>query len=98
MQPALTTYANSTSANIVDAVKAAQAARIENDVSEFMASRFGKRNAATMASIHELEENKPIETLWDAATAATAFARTIEHQDARVAVERQAGDLLKLAA
>jgi hypothetical protein len=98
MQPALLTYANDTSSNIVEAVKAAQAAKIEDDVAEFMAKRFGKNTAATMRSMHEVEEERPIETLWDASVAATAFARTIEHQDKRVAVERQAGDLIKLAA
>jgi hypothetical protein len=35
--------------------------------------------------------------LWDATTAATAYARTIPHQDARVALERQAGELLLAA-
>ncbi len=98
MQPALVTYSQGTSSTIVEAVKAAQAAKIEDDIEKFMATRFGKQAGATMRSMHELEEERPIETLWDASVAATAFARTIEHQDKRVAVERQAGDLLKLAA
>jgi hypothetical protein len=98
MQPALVTYSQGSSSTIVDAVKAAQAAKIEEDVEKFMATRFGKQAGATMRSTHELEEGRPVETLWDASVAATAFARTIEHQDKRVAVERQAGDLIKLAA
>jgi hypothetical protein len=98
LKPALKTYANSSQANIVEAVKSAQAAKLEGDVAAFMAERFGARIGATMAQIHILEEQRPIETVWDAATAATAYARTIEHQDARVALERKAGELLRLAA
>jgi hypothetical protein len=45
-----------------------------------------------------LEEQRPIETIWDAVTGATAYARRLEHVDARVKIEKTAGDLLKLAA
>lgn len=45
-----------------------------------------------------LDEAKPIETIWDAVTGATAYARQLVYVDARVDVERKAGDLLRLAA
>ena len=47
---------------------------------------------------HEREEGRPIETLWDAVTGVTAYAKTIEHQDNRVGIERLGGKLLDLAA
>ena len=47
---------------------------------------------------HLLEEGRPVETLWDATTALTAVARSEGHIDERVELERQAGDLMKLAA
>lgn len=49
-----------------------------------------------MKVAHELEEARPIETVWDAVTAATAVARSIPNQDARVDLEREAGKLLNL--
>ena len=98
IQPALESYANSSTASIVDAVKSAAAAKIDTDVAEFMAGRFGKRFAASAMTAHELEEGRPIETLLDAANGATAAARGIAWQDERVDMERKAGELLSLAA
>lgn len=54
--------------------------------------------APSLKAVHEAEEGRPIETVWDVATAATAYARGLEHQDKRVEIEREAGKLLKLAA
>jgi len=95
--PALTVYANSSTAGVVKAIADARAARIDN-VDEFLAKRFGPRMVTTFQAVHKLEEGRPIETLWDATTAVTAHARTIGYQDARVELERQAGDLMRLAA
>lgn len=97
MAPALTAYADSSTKSIVDAVAQAKAARIDN-VADFLAKRFGKRIGAAMAQVHMIEEQRPVETLWDATTAATAYARTITYQDQRVDIERQAGELMNLAA
>jgi hypothetical protein len=44
------------------------------------------------------DEGRPIETLWDATTAVTAYARGIQWQDDRVAIEREGGRILALAA
>jgi len=38
-----------------------------------------------------------VETLWDVTTAVTAYARNIPHTDARVALEKQAGEVMGLA-
>lgn len=97
LAPALTAYANSSTHSVVKAIADAKAARIDN-VDDFLAKRFSRRMVATLQNIHTAEEGRPIETLWDAATAATAHARSITWQDNRVELERQAGDLLDLAA
>ena len=54
--------------------------------------------APAIAAIHETEEGRPIETLWDATVAATAHARSVQNTDKRLEIERAAGELLKLAA
>lgn len=101
IQPALITYANSSTESITSAVEAARAAKIgavADDVNDWLAKRFGKGRAASMQTAHKLEEGRPIETLWDASVAATAVARSIEHMDSRVELERLGGDMLTLAA
>lgn len=97
MRPALTAYANASAGGVVKAIEDARAKRID-DVSGFLASRFGKRLVVPLETLHRAEEGRPIETLWDVTTAATAYARSIEHQDARVDMERIAGDVMALAA
>jgi hypothetical protein len=53
---------------------------------------------APIKAIHEQEEGRPIETLWDVTVAATAYARSVKNTDARLGIERTAGELLKQAA
>lgn len=96
LAPALTSYANSSTHSVVQAIENAKAARLEK-VDEFLAKRFSRRLAGVFQDVHKLEEGRPIETLWDAATAATAYARTVTWQDQRVEIERQAGELIDLA-
>jgi hypothetical protein len=45
-----------------------------------------------------MDEGRPIETIWDAVTGATAYARSIPWTADRVEFETQAGDLLDLVA
>ena len=98
MTPVLTSYANGSAKPVQEALAAAQAARIDGDVEDFLANRFGKRLAPMLMATHEAEENgRPIETLWDATTAVTAYARSIPHQDARIELETKAGELITLA-
>lgn len=98
MAPALLAYANSSTHSVTSAIKAAQAARLGDKMDDFLATRFGKRMVAPLQAIHMAEEGRPIESLWDVTTAATAKARSIAHQDDRVALERLAGDVMALAA
>lgn len=95
--PALLSYADSSTVSITHAIEAARAKRIDN-VDEFLAKRFSRRMATVLQDVHKLEEGRPIETLWDAATAVTAQARSITWQDQRVEMEAKAGELLDLAA
>lgn len=98
VQPVLIAYQNGSAKPVEDAIKATQEKKID-DVEEFLAARFSNKNlVSSFMKIHEVEEGRPIETLWDAATAVTAYARGVGHQDARVDLERQAGKLLQLAA
>ena len=100
IKPALLLYAKSDSKNITDAIAAAKAKRISKDgdeVAEFLAKRFSKRASEVMLKAHLIEEGRPVETLWDATTAATAYARSIPNQDDRVEVEREAGKIMNLA-
>jgi hypothetical protein len=98
MQPAITAYAHAKASNVVEAIEAARQKRVDDKLDDFLAQRFGKRLVAPIKAVHEAEEGRPIETLWDVTTAATAYARGIEHQDRRVEIEREAGKLLKAAA
>jgi|HubBroStandDraft_1064217.scaffolds.fasta_scaffold38666_5 hypothetical protein len=95
--PAIRTYANSSAQTITDAIAAARAARID-DVDTFLASRrFTKNRASAIKAAHTNDEGRPIETLWDAATAVTAYARGIGYSDERVELEREGGRILDLA-
>ena len=98
MLPALESYKDSSTVGITEAIKAAQDKRLGDKVEEFLATRFGKRMVGPMQAVHMLEEGRPVETVFDAVTAATAYAKSVKWQDQRVDIERAAGELLKLAA
>lgn len=95
--PALERYAESSTAPVIDTVASAQQKRID-DVNAFLANRFTKSQAVAIQKAHMADEGRPIETLWDAVTGATAYARDITWQDDRVKLEREAGKILNLAA
>jgi hypothetical protein len=65
-------------------------------VGKFLANRFGPRVAQRIEHAHVMDEGRPIETIWDAVTGATAYARSIPWTADRVEFETQAGDLLDL--
>jgi hypothetical protein len=78
-------------------IEAAQRRRIEN-VEKFLTERFSRSEASLIAAAHLADEERPIETAWDAVTGITAYARGIAHTDTRVALEREAGKILTLVA
>lgn len=95
VQPALLSYANASAVGIEQALRDAQKARLDN-VADFLSKRYGPRRAAVLQSTHLLEEGRPIETVWDVVTAATAHARSIAYTADRVDAEAEAGQLLRL--
>jgi len=82
---------------IQDTIRAAQERKLDK-VDDFLANRFGSGMAKRMHTIHEIEEGRPVETIWDATTAATALARDMPNNDTRVELERKGGALLDLVA
>ena len=97
--PALLRMHDEKTHSIVQAIADARAHRIgdKDAVSDFLAKRYTKSQASAIMAAHMTDEGRPIETLWDAATGATAYARGLEHQDSRWAVEKEAGKILDLA-
>lgn len=98
--PAIEAYANSSTRNVTDAIAIARQKKIGDDkaVDEFLANRFSRTQVGAIKAAHMADEDRPIETLWDATTAITAYARGIAYQDTRVELEREAGKILQLAA
>jgi RNAse (barnase) inhibitor barstar len=98
--PALEEYAASSTKTMLDTIKNAKQKSLgeKDKVMEFLSKRFTRSQAVAFNTAHEQEEGRPIETLWDAVTGATAYAKTIQFQDARVDLERKAGALLDLVA
>lgn len=96
-RPAIEQMSKSSAVGITEALRLAQQKRVEN-VDEFLLHRFTKSQTSAIKAAHMADEQRPIETLWDAATGITAYAREIQHTNDRVSLEREAGKVLKLAA
>jgi len=102
MRPAIAALSTAPTANIVQAITAARAASVADRLDAFLGKTLeklgGKGLINPIKQIHDAEEGRPIESLWDVATAMTAYARGLKHQDKRVAIEKAAGAVIKLAA
>lgn len=98
--PAIERYAESSTKSITDAIAAAKAHRLtgglanEDAVRDFLSKRYTKSQAKAIEAAHLSDENRPIETLWDAVVGATAYARGVVYQDERVEIERKAGQMM----
>lgn len=98
--PQLERYSQAKAGPLEKAIRATQASKID-DVAEFLIKPkygFSKTRVGEIMDLHVKEEGRPIETVWDASVAITAFAREIPYQDQRVATERIAGEILELVA
>ena len=97
--PAIEAYANKSTDSITLAIENARKNRIgdEDAVQEFLRKRFTKGQAKAIAMAHVADEDRPIENLWDATVAATAYARGVKYQDDRIGLERKAGKIMALA-
>lgn len=98
IEPVLEEYRKGSAKPIEETIKAAQEAKLEKDVEEFLKNRFTRREINLIQDAHMSEENRPMETLWDVTTGVTAYAKSIGNNDARVAVERKGGAILDLVA
>ena len=96
ISPVLMEYHRASAAPIEATIREAQRKRVDDDLDAFLRTRFSKSESNAVQVAHEREEGRPIETVWDAVTGVTAYAKTIPHQDARVIMERKGGKLLDL--
>ncbi len=79
----------------VMAAKTLKVGADDDEVQEFIQGRgFTKKAAADVMALVQTEEGHRARSLWDVVNGLTAKARTINHQDERVALERQAGALM----
>lgn len=96
--PALATFAELNTNKLINGVKAAKAATVATNDEErenfLRRLGFSKRKAILISDTHEIEEGKKPENVWEMAQGITAVARSIPHQDARIDMERIAGNLL----
>lgn len=98
ISPVLMEYSAASAAPIEQTIREAQQKRVDDDLDAFLLKRFTRPEATAIKAAHDREESRPIETVWDAVTGVTAHAKSIEHQDARVTLERKGGKLLDLVA
>lgn len=94
--PTLKAYHNSSASPIEAKLIGAQQTKLDN-AEEFLAKRFTKKQVELISIAHLREEQKPIETIWDAVTGVTAYAKTLSNSDNRVEMEREGGKILELA-
>lgn len=97
--PAIEAYAHKSTASITHAIAEAKAKRFDDGdaLRDFLTKRFTRGQAEGIIAAHQADEDRPIETLWDVTVGATAYARGLTHQDARVDIERKAGKVLGMA-
>lgn len=95
LHPTLVSFAHASSKPIEARLMAAQQQKIDN-AEEFLLKRFSNAQTASIMAAHMSEEDRPIETLWDATTAITAYAKNIPHTDERVKIETEGGKILDL--
>lgn len=96
--PVLVEYANASAKGVQETIKAAQDKKLGDDLDKFMSNRFTAKLGTLAKAAHEREEGRPIETVWDVVTGLTAHAKSINNNDERVKIEREAGKLLDLVA
>lgn len=94
--PVLMEYSKASAAPVEQTIREAQQKRVDDDLDAFLMKRFNRTETTAIKAAHEREEGRPIETIWDAVTGVTAHAKTIQHQDNRVSMERAGGKLLDL--
>ena len=98
VEPAILAYANASATPVMAAIEAAQKKRVD-DIDTFLKNRrFNNAQIVNIKAAHLADEGRPMETLWDITTGITAMARNLPHQDSRIEWEREAGEIMDLAA
>jgi len=96
--PVIETYASMKDEAVIGVVSATRRKPLIDDehVIEFLGNRLGlsKKVSEAIIALHIKEEGGPILNVWDAITGVTAYARGLEFQDQRVALEQKASGLL----
>lgn len=99
VRPLLDNYAHSSARTVEETIAAAQAARLDTSVADFLKNRrYSTQAIAKVENAHTVEEGRPMETLWDVVTGITAAAKSVKYQNERVEMERDAGKILDLVA
>jgi hypothetical protein len=97
-RPALVSFAEGSTARLLDAVEQAKSIKLASDQEEalsFLTERkFSRAKAMAILERGEQEEGEPPRTAWQFAQALTADARDIQHIDERVAQELAAKSIL----
>ncbi len=98
--PMLAAYSMSPTIGIVSKVRNAKATIIARDDEErnsFLLSKVKLPQGIVDSVLAKCiqEEQKPMESVWDAVQGMTAVARGLRHQDARLALESKAGALME---
>lgn len=96
--PVIAQFGQSSVEPIETTLAEARKTRIDEKLETFLATRFGKPNVEKIIAAHAADEGRPMETVWDVVTGATAWAREIKNNDARLVIEREAGKVLDLVA
>jgi hypothetical protein len=82
-------------------IVAAQQAQI-SDLDKFLTSRkFSRSQVSAIKAAYKTDEGIELgvtsASIWDAVVATTAYARSLQYQDARIEIEREAGKMLLAA-
>lgn len=97
--PRLEEYVQASARPMEQQIARAQQMRLEDPIA-VMRRQFSmmEKDARRVLDVHQLEEGRPVETVWDVVTGITAAAKSIEHTDRRVTMEKLAGRVLQMAA
>lgn len=97
-QPILSQYVESSALKAEDTLRRASSMLIgenDDDVKKFLANRQFNKGQIDSILNRAYEEEGGARTKWQVVQGITAYARSIPHQDDRVAVERAAGKILE---
>lgn len=97
LAPQLEPYSQQATTGIRASLEDARARRIDTPVDEFLRKFLTKKDAEHVMAAHMMEEQRPIETLWDASVGVTAFAKRVPNMDTRLVYERLGGKLIEMA-